>query len=412
MLKVNFLKKKNLNNIMIAIKKIVANEIINSLGYPTLQGKLFLDDGRYVTVNISSVDPEESLSVVELRDGDKNRYNGLGVQKAVSYINDLLGPKLVGISPIKQTEVDNWLLKADGTKDKSRLGVNSINLISKLIACSGALVSEKPLYQYLNAKFIESSHLSLELKKLPTPLFTLLTGSRGGQTYLDFKEFLIFPSSAFPYHQSYQISVDLYHNLRKLFKMKFFTNLDALDAIKQSVESMSLHFGQDIFASVNFQAQHYFNQRRYTIKDKEQPLSSEEYIKFIKETIKKYLLLVIIDPLEENDWLSNKNVFEDIKSDFYLSSEKNSLSKQTSTSVLKLNEIGTITEFFSKVSSLKTNNSNFVISAGHAETNDDFVADLSVALQSDFIKFGPPVHSENVTKYNRLLDIEKELKLS
>ncbi len=397
---------------MPTIKKINANEIINSLGYPTLQGKLFLDDGRYVTVNISSLDPEESSPVVELRDGNKNRYNGLGVQKAVSYINDLLGPKLVGVSPIKQAEVDNWLLKADGTKDKSLLGVNSINLISKLIASAGALVSDKPLYQYLNLKFIEISHQSLELKKLPTPLFTLLTGSRGGQTYLDFKEFLIFPSSAFPYHQSYQISVDLYHNLRKLFKMKFFTNLDALDAIKQSVESMSLHFGQDIFASVNFQAQHYFNQRRYTIKDKEKPLSSEEYIKFIKETIKKYLLLVIIDPLEENDWLSNKNVFEDIKSDFYLSSEKNSLSKQTSTSVLKLNEIGTITEFFNKVSSLKTNNSNFIISAGHAETNDDFVADLSVALQSDFIKFGPPVHSENVTKYNRLLDIEKELKLS
>ncbi|MFA6533457.1 MAG: hypothetical protein WCT22_05725 [Patescibacteria group bacterium] len=397
---------------MATIKKIIANEIINSLGYPTLQGKLFLDDNRYASVNISSLDPEENLPVVELRDGDKNRYNGLGVQKAVSYINDLLGPKLVGVSPLKQTEIDNWLLKADGTSDKSRLGVNSINLISKLIVSAGALISDKPLYQYLNLKFIESSHLSLELKKLPTPLFTLLTGSRGGQTYLDFKEFLIFPSSAFPYHQSYQISVDLYHNLRKLFKMKFFTNLDALDAIKQSVESMSLHFGQDIFASVNFQAQHYFNQRRYTIKDKEQPLSSEEYIKFIKETIKKYLLLVIIDPLEENDWLSNKNVFEDIKSDFYLSSEKSSLSKQTSTSVLKLNEIGTITEFFSKVSSLKTNNSNFIISAGHAETNDDFVADLSVALQADFIKFGPPVHSENVTKYNRLLDIEKELKLS
>lgn len=397
---------------MSVIKKIIANEIINSLGYPTLQGKLFLDDGRHVTVNISSIDPEEGATVVELRDGDKNRYNGLGVQKAVSYINDLLGPKLVGVSPIKQTEVDNWLLKADGTKDKSRLGINSINLISKLLACSGALVSDKPLYQYLNQKFIESSHLSLELKKLPTPLFTLLTGSRGGQTYLDFKEFLIFPSSAFPYHQSYQISVDLYHNLRKLFKMKFFTNLDALDAIKQSVESMSLHFGQDIFASVNFQAQHYFNQKRYTIKDKEQPLSSEEYIKFIKETIKKYLLLVIIDPLEENDWLSNKNVFEDMRRDFYLSSEKNSLSKQTSTSVLKLNQIGTVTEFFTKVSSLKTNNSNFIISAGHAETNDDFVADLSVAIQADFIKFGPPVHSENVTKYNRLLDIEKELKLS
>jgi enolase len=397
---------------MAVVEKIISNEIINSLGYPTLQGKLFLDDGRYVTANISSFDPEENLPVKELRDNDKNRYNGLGVQKAASYINDLLGPKLVSVSPLKQTEIDNWLLKADGTRDRSRLGINSISLISKLVANAGALISNQSLYQYLNAKFIQTSHLSLELKKIPTPLFTLLTGSKGGQTDLDFKEFLVFPSSAFPYHQSYQISVDLYHNLRKLFKMKFFNNLDALDAIKQSVESMSLHFGQDIFASVNFQAQCFYNQKRYFIKDKEQPLSSEDYIKFIKETIKKYLLLVIIDPLDENDWLSNKNIFEDIKTDFYLSSEKTSLSKQISTAVLKLNEIGTITEFFNKVSELKTNNSNFVISTGHAETNDDFVADLSVALQADFIKFGPPVHSENVTKYNRLLDIEKELKLS
>ncbi|MEK7633956.1 MAG: hypothetical protein AAB437_03880 [Patescibacteria group bacterium] len=397
---------------MPTIKKIIANEIINSLGYPTLQGKLFLDDERYVTSNISSLDPETNLPVKELRDGDKSRYNGLGVQKAASYINDLIGPKLTGVSPSKQTEIDSWLLKADGTKDKSRLGVNTISLVSKLIANAGALISGQPLYLYLNAKFIQASHLTIDLKKLPTPLFTLLTGAKGGQTDLDFKEFLIFPSSAFPYHQSYQISVDLYHNLRELFKMKFFSNLDVLDAIKQSIESMNLRFGQDIFASVNFQAESYFNQRRYTIKDKEQPLSTEDYIKFIKEIIKKYLLLVIIDPLEENDWLANKNFSEDIKTDFYLATEKNSLFKVVSTAILKLNRIGTISEFFEEVIKLKNNSSTYVISTGHAETNDDFVADLSVALQADFIKFGPPVHSENVTKYNRLLDIEKELKLS
>ena len=175
---------------------------------------------------------------------------------------------------------------------------------------------------------------------------------------------------------------------------------------------MNLHFGQDIFASVNFQAGSYFNSRRYSVKDKEQPLTSEEYIKYLKEIIKKYLLLVIIDPLEENDWLSNKNFSEDLKTDFYLASEKKNLFKQVSTAVLKLNEIGTISDFFNQVISLKTNNSSYIISSGHAETNDDFIADLSVALQSDFVKFGPPVHSENVTKYNRLLDIEKELKLS
>jgi len=396
---------------MAVIKKIVANEIINSLGYPTLQGKLFLDDNRFVVSNISSLDPDFELPVQELRDNEKDRYNGLGSKKAASYVNNLLGPKLVGVSPLKQTDIDNWLLKADGTKNKSNLGVNTINLISKLVANAGALISNKQPYVYLNENFIKSSHLTVELKKIPTPLFTLLTGGKGGQTDLDFKEFLIFPSSAFPYHQSYQISVDLYHILRKLFKMKFFTNLDALDAIKQAIESMNLHYGQDIFSSINFQAASYFNQR-YTIKDKEQPLTSEEYIKFIKEIIKKYLLLVIIDPLEENDLHANKNFSDDIKTDFYLASEKSSLFKQVSTAVLKLGEIGTITEFFNQVAKLKTDKLNYIISSGHAETNDDFVADLSVALQSDFIKFGPPVHSENVNKYNRLLDIEKELKLS
>src|SRR3989339_319078 len=279
---------------MSTIKKIIANEIINSLGFPTLQGKLFLDDGRFVTANIASLDPDIKLPVVELRDNEKNRYNGLGSKKAASYVSDLLGPKLVGISPLKQMEIDNWLLKADGTKDKSQLGVNTINLISKLVAYAGAIVSNQPPYVYLNNKFIQTSHLTLKYKKLPTPLFTLLTGGKGGQTDLDFKEFLIFPSSAFPYHQSYQISVDLYQNLRKLFKMKFFTNFDAFDAIKQSIESMNLHFGQDIFASINFQAGLYFRERRYSIKDKEQPLVSEDYVKFIKEIIKKYLLLVII----------------------------------------------------------------------------------------------------------------------
>jgi len=397
---------------MSVINKIVANEIINSLGYPTLQGKLYLDDQRFVTSNISSLDPEINLPVKELRDGDKSRYNGLGVKRAASYVNDLLSPKLAGISPLKQKEIDSWLLKADGSRDKSRLGVNTISLISKLVANAGALISNQPLYQYLNTKFIQTSHLTLDIKKLPTPLFTLLTGAKGGQTDLDFKEFLIFPSSVFPYHQSYQISVDLYHNLRKLFKMKFLTNLDALEAIKQSIESMSLHFGQDIFASINFQAGSYFNQRRYSIKDKEQPVSSDDYIKFIKEIIKKYLLLVIIDPLDENDWLTHSDFSKDIKTDFYLSSEKNSLLKLVSTTVLKLNEIGTISEFFDQVINLKNNKVNYIISSGHAETNDDFVADLSVALQTDFIKFGPPIHSENVTKYNRLLDIEKELKLS
>lgn len=397
---------------MPVIKKIIANEIINSLGYPTLQGKLFLDDNRFVLSNISSPDPELELPMAELRDLDKGRYNGLGCKKAASYINDLISPKLAGVSPLKQTEIDNWLIKSDGTKDRSQLGVNTISLISKLVANAGALISNQPPYVYLNNKFIQSSHLPVNLKKLPTPLFTLLTGGKGGQTDLDFKEFLIFPSSAFPYNQSYQISVDLYHNLRKLFKMKFFTNFDAIDAIKQSIESMNLHYGQDIFTSINFQSDNYYVQRHYVVKDKEQPLVSDDYIKFIKETIKKYLLLVIIDPLVKNDLISNKAFANDIKTDFYLASEKRSLYNQVSTAVLKFGEIGTVTEFFDQVIELKKNNVNYIIATGHAETNDDFVADLSVALQADFIKFGPPVHSENVTKYNRLLDIEKELKLS
>src|SRR3972149_2571515 len=137
---------------MAVIKKIVATEIINSLGYTTLQGKLFLDYNRFIVSNISSLDPGADLPVKELRDNEKDRYNGFGLKKAASYINNLLGPKLVGVSPLKQTDIDNWLLKADGTKDKSNLGVNTITLISKLVANAGALVSGQQPYIYLNEK--------------------------------------------------------------------------------------------------------------------------------------------------------------------------------------------------------------------------------------------------------------------
>src|SRR3990167_2908967 len=138
--------------------------------------------------------------------------------------------------------------------------------------------------------------------------------------------------------------------------MKFLTNLDALEAIKQSIESMGLHFGQDIFASINFQAGSYFRERRYSIKDKDQPLASEGYIEFIKEIIKNYLPLVIIDPLEENDWLAHRDFSKDIKTDFYLASGRSNLFKQVSTAVLKLNEIGTVSDFFNQIVNLKTNN--------------------------------------------------------
>jgi enolase len=408
---------------MSVIKKIIANEVINSLGFPTLQGKLILDNGRELITTVSSSDPDNTFQNKELRDNDEDRYNGFGVSRAVSYINELIGPKLVGVSPLKQLEIDSWLVKSDPNKDKSQLGVNTTLVVSQLLAKAGALESQMPLFKYLNTLYQKATSKIISLQKLPTPLFTIIIGGLEGQIDLDFKEFMVIPSSSLSYSKSYQTGVDLYHLIRKFFKMNFVVNLDVIQAIKETIEDdIGLRLGRDIFLGVNFNASGFFKNNLYSVKDRQQPLKTDDFISFIINLVKKYSPLVIIDPLENQDFANWKKLSQMFGKDIYLVGEdftssnveriNRAVKEQSLTTVaLKLNQIGTITETLTLINFLRESSLSYIIASGYGETNDDFISDFSVAVQSDFVKFGPPVHGENITKYNRLLDIEKELKL-
>ncbi|MCX7955762.1 MAG: hypothetical protein N2593_01475 [Patescibacteria group bacterium] len=405
---------------MTKIKNIIAREIINSRGYPTIEAKMILDNDKEVQSCYSSFEKIYDFQNQELKDNDENRFNGAGVKTAVYYINNLIAPKLKGVDPKKQFEIDNWLIKADSTKNKNKLGVNTLMTISILTAKAGALDEQKPLYFYFNNLYKKITKKELKINFFPSPIFSLLKGGKHGQIDLDFKQFQIIPSSSFSYSKAYELGVDLYHQIRHLYKFKFDYNLDVLEAIKESVEKKGFDFEKDIFLGIDFGANDYFSINNYLIKDRDS-LNQDEYYQFLFEQIlKKYSPLLLIDPFCNSDDKNWKKLYENINKESYLavdnkfSSNKNQLEKNIKNYffncvIIKPNQIGTITETILMIDFLKENNISFIISSDIGETNENYLADLSVGVDAELVSFGPPVHGENVTKYNRLLEIENEL---
>ncbi|MFH0979373.1 MAG: hypothetical protein V1803_00260 [Candidatus Roizmanbacteria bacterium] len=408
---------------MATIKKIIASEVINSRGYPTIFGRLILDNNHEVKTSIPSFEAIGDYQALELRDNDENRYNGRGVSRAVYYINDLLGPKLHGVSPSKQIEIDSWLIKADGSKNKRRLGVNTLLTISYLVARAGAYEEKLPLFKYINSLFGKFFPPVVSQEKLPSPIFSILMGGKHGQIDLDFKQFQIIPSSSFSYSKSYQTGVDLYHLLRHLYKFNFSFNLDVVQAIKETVTKKGLAFSRDIFLGIDLGAYGFHAGGRYSIKDKQQPVSSEEYLNFLdKSLIKKYSPLVITDPLSNEDWTSWQKLSGLVSKEIYLTGdgligsnrerlEKVIKEKTCSSVVIRPNQVGTIKETFDLIDIARKNKLSYQIASDLEETDDNFIADFSVGVAADFVNFGPPVHGENVAKYNRLLEIERQLNI-
>jgi enolase len=426
-------KKFNFFN-MATIKNIQAYEIIDSRGFPTIEGKLTLDDGRYVATSIPSGISVGKNEAVELRDQDANRFEGMGVLKPVAYINNLIAPKLVRVSPLKQVEVDNWLIKADGTKDKSRLGANTILTISQLFVKAGALISNQPIFQYINSLYEKMFKEKINLDRIPTPIFTLINGGSHSNNQLDFQEFQIIPSSANNFSTAYQKGVELFHQLKKILEFRnanisvgieggftpnLATNLDGLDILIETINKKKLRLGIDIFLGLDIAANHFFENNYYHIKDRPQPLSSEKYLEFILKLLENYRIIILEDPVSEDDWKGWQKLNSQLSQETYLvgddllSSNKDLLTKAIKENVcnslvIKPNQIGTITEVIEVFHLAKKNNFTAIISHRSGETTDDFVADLAVGLQADFVKFGAPSRGECVVKYNRLWQIERE----
>lgn len=419
---------------MAKIKKIYAYEIIDSRSIPTIEGKMILDNDIVVTTSIPAGSSIGKYEAVELRDNDPNRFDGMGVTRAVEIINNIIAPKLIGVSPQKQTEVDYWLIKGDNTSNKSHLGANAILTISQLFAKAAAAELHMQLFRYINLLFEKTNKEAVSVDRIPTPIFNIINGGKHANNNLEIQEFQIIPSSSLTFTNAYKIGIEIFHELKRVLKYRnanisvgeeggftpnFVTNVDALEVINETVIQKGYRPGVDVFMGLDMAASHYYKNFRYHIKDKTHPLRVDEYLDFILNLLKSYSFLAIEDPIDEDDWDSWSKLNEKIPNNIYLigddllTTNKTRLEraikqKACTTILIKPNQIGTITETLEVASMARKNHFNYVVSHRSGETNDSFIADFAVAIQSDFVKFGAPSRGERVEKYNRLWQIERE----
>lgn len=419
---------------MAKIAQITAREIIDSRANPTIETKVVLDDETIAVASIPSGASLGEREALELRDGEPQRFGGLGVTKAVNNVTKLLGPGLIGVDSSMQLEIDRWMMKVDGTPNKSRFGANAILSISTALARATAKSRKIPLYRYI-AELYAKLGGQVSLTKVPAPLFNVINGGKHGAGNLDFQEFHLIPSTAKTFSESLRIGVELYHQVKKVlvdknaihsvgdeggFAPDLYTNLDALEILLQAVKTSHFQFGEDIFIGLDVAASSFYSKDRYRIRDKPQPITSEQFIDYLVDLNNQYHLLLLEDALDQNDWngwklLMNKlgDTTVIVGDDLLVTNPellKRAIKENACSAILiKPNQIGTVTECLEVVKIAKDNKFKTIVSHRSGETIDTFIADFAVGVQSDYAKFGAPARGERVAKYNRLLAIEQEL---
>ncbi len=417
---------------MSKIKQVFAREILNSKGNPAIETTVVLNNGKSGTASCPSGTSTGSYEAYELKDNDENHFMGKGVLKAVANVNKVIGPVIIDKESTSQTEIDKIMLELDGTQNKARLGANAILSVSMAVCKAAAKSSLLPLYLYLR-EYIKKENLVL---KVPTPLFNILNGGLHADMNLNFQEFLIIPASSKKFSESLEMGVNVYSLLKERIKTanlstlvgdeggfspNLSTNAEALSLIRSAINDSSYKYGFDIFLGLDVAASNFYNQQKYQIKDKSMTLSSDELISFYKELDKEYRFLYLEDPLAEDDWQGweqiSQNVFEQtiITGDDLTVTNPYRLQmaldkKAISGIIIKPNQIGTVIEALAVVEIAREAGLKIIVSHRSGETNDNFIADFAVATSADYVKFGAPVRGERVTKYNRLLQIEEQLK--
>src|SRR3989344_2144983 len=303
---------------MASIKKVFAYEIIDSRGFPTIEARLWLDDDREVVTSIPAGTSVGKYEALELRDADTQRFRGMGVLRAVNIINELIAPKLVGVSPTKQSEVDHWLAKADGSKKKEKLGANSILAVSQLFVKAAALSESIPLHAYVNKLYKRLFKNEIKVEKIPTPIFNIINGGKHANNNLEFQEFQILPSSSFSFSKAYQIGVEVFHELKEVlayrnanisvgeeggFSPSLSSNVDAIEVLVEALNRKNLRPGVDIFVGLDIAASHFYKNDRYVIKEINHPMSKEEFIQYLVDLTRKYAFLTLDDPLDQEDFV-------------------------------------------------------------------------------------------------------------
>lgn len=415
---------------MAKIKSILANEILDSAGNPTVEAMVVLSDGVVARSSAPSGAIHGTYEAVEVRDDDPKRYGGMGVLKAVENVNTLIAPALMGIEATEQQRIDRTMIELDGTQNKMRLGANATISVSQAVAKAAARSSLLPLSLYIRQflSFKEAEH------RIPTPMFNIIEGGKHASNGLNFQEFLLVPASSNSYEKCLEIGVDLYKKIEAYLKdnnqsvlsaddggfaPNFPTNYDALKALKSVIEKTEYAFSRDVFLGVDIDADLFMMNKRYTLKDKNGQLTNTDLLEIYTTMLNDFSLMYIEDPFAEDDWDGWKQIYKTFSSRTLVVADNitstNPYRLQTALNndvmnamVIKPNQIGTLTEALAVVEIAKFKQLKIVVSSRSAETSDSFIADFAVAVDADYVKFGAPSR-ERVIKYNRLTAIKKEL---
>ncbi len=408
------------------IKKIRAREILDSRGNPTIEAEVVLSDGASGIAGVPSGASTGKHEAVELRDGDKCRYGGLGVLKAVTNVNNKIAPALVGMVATSQEDIDEQMLRLDGTTDKANLGANAILSVSLATARAAAASAGLPLYRYLGG---ENASL------LPLPLLNILNGGKHAENSTDLQEFMVVPAGAGSFNQALQMATEIYHSLKKVIKVKGLntnvgdeggfapsleSNKQAVELIMAAIDLAGYKAGKDCFIALDPASSSFFIDGKYVLAREGLKLTSEEMIAYYADWVSNYPIVIIEDGLDEDDWsgwvsmnsrLGKKVML--VGDDIYTTNiyllNKGIKEKASNAILIKPNQIGTLSETLAVVKRAHEVGWSTVISHRSGETEDTTIADLAVAMSTGLIKTGAPCRSERVAKYNRLLKIEEEL---
>lgn len=422
-----------MTNVNTKIYSVTAREILDSRGNPTIETTVILESGYRGVASAPSGASLGKYEAVELRDADTKRFGGKGVLKAIANVNTTIHNKLKGMDALSQGIIDKTLVDLDGSKDKHTLGANSILSVSLAVLVASANALGKPLYQYVNALFTVSC--PTVITRIPTPTFNIINGGKHGAGNLDFQEFHIIPASNKSYSDALRMGVELYNGVRQIltyrnavhsvgdeggFAPDLFTNIDALAIIMDAIRASVYRFGVDVFMGLDLASNHFYKDHAYHIKDRSAPYSGRDFIVYLKELFTQYKLLIIEDGLAEDDWEHWQELTLEIGKDVLVVGDdllatnperltKAITEKACTAILLKPNQIGTVSEFLAVATIAKANDIKTIVSHRSGETNDTSIADLAVAIQSDYVKFGAPARGERVAKYNRLLQIEQDI---
>jgi len=415
------------------IKKIKAREILDSRGNPTVECDVILEDetlGRAAVPSGASVGEREAL---ELRDGDKKRYLGKGVLKAVNNVNEIIAEKLTGKNILEQQKIDEIMIQLDGTKTKSNLGANAILSVS-LACCRAASYSLKiPLYEYIRKTY----NLKFDSYLLPAPMMNILNGGKHADNNVDLQEFMIVPAGKkiTSFKEALRVGSEVFHNLKSVLKNKKYntgvgdeggfapdlnSNEEAIQVIIEAIKKAGYSEGEDVFIGLDPAASEFYKDNKYVLEGEktDKIKTSQQMVDFYNNIINKYPVIFIEDGLAEQDWDGWKLLTEKlgkkiqlVGDDIFVTNKeifKEGIKQKIANSILiKLNQIGTLTETIETLNLAYKSNYRAVISHRSGETEDTFIADLSVALNTGQIKTGSVSRTDRICKYNQLLRIEE-----